>query len=84
MEDGGTSRAPDNFRDLVYAMVRRIPRTRVASYGQIAQWVGYPNHARLVGTCLKVCFPLTFLFFASLAFSAFLIMRVVEHISDIV
>lgn len=55
-----SSRAPDDFRDLVYAMVRRIPESRVASYGQIAALVGYPKHARLVGSVLKVNFMLPF------------------------
>lgn len=57
-----SSRAPDDFRDLVYAMVRRIPESRVASYGQIAALVGYPKHARLVGSVLKVNFMLPFSF----------------------
>lgn len=36
----------------IYAQVRRIPRGRVATYGQIAELVGLPNHARLVGYAL--------------------------------
>ena len=33
----------------IYAAVRRIPRGRVATYGQIATMAGVPGQARLVG-----------------------------------
>lgn len=33
-------------------MVRRIPRGRVASYGQVAELAGLPGHARQVGYAL--------------------------------
>jgi methylated-DNA-protein-cysteine methyltransferase-like protein len=33
----------------IHAVVRRIPRGRVASYGQIARLAGLGSHARLVG-----------------------------------
>lgn len=56
MAESPPSKAPENFKDLVYDMVRRIPPSRVASYGQIAELVGYPKHSRLVGSVLKVCF----------------------------
>lgn len=36
----------------IYAMVRRIPRGRVATYGQIAKLAGMPGHARQVGYAL--------------------------------
>ena len=36
----------------VYAVVRRIPRGRVATYGQVAALAGRPRHARLVGYAL--------------------------------
>ena len=36
-------------REKIYAVVRRIPRGRVATYGQIAELAGYPGHARQVG-----------------------------------
>jgi methylated-DNA-protein-cysteine methyltransferase-like protein len=36
----------------VYAIVRRIPRGRVATYGQIAALAGFPGHARQVGYAL--------------------------------
>jgi methylated-DNA-protein-cysteine methyltransferase related protein len=36
-------------RDRIYAVVRRIPRGRVATYGQVAELAGLPGHARQVG-----------------------------------
>ena len=33
----------------IYAVVRRIPKGRVATYGQIATLAGIPGQARLVG-----------------------------------
>ena len=38
--------------DRIYEVVRRIPRGRVASYGQVARLAGMPRHARLVGYAL--------------------------------
>jgi methylated-DNA-protein-cysteine methyltransferase-like protein len=35
-----------------YDVIRRIPRGRVATYGQIARLAGYPGHARQVGYAL--------------------------------
>jgi len=37
----------------IYAAVRRIPRGRVATYGQIADLAGLPGHARQVGYALN-------------------------------
>ena len=36
----------------IYTVVRRIPRGRVATYGQIAALAGLPGHARQVGYAL--------------------------------
>jgi methylated-DNA-protein-cysteine methyltransferase-like protein len=36
----------------VYAVVRRIPRGRVATYGQVAELAGLGGHARQVGYAL--------------------------------
>jgi methylated-DNA-protein-cysteine methyltransferase related protein len=36
----------------VYAVVRRVPPGRVATYGQIARVVGLGDHARMVGYAL--------------------------------
>jgi methylated-DNA-protein-cysteine methyltransferase related protein len=37
----------------IYAIVRRIPRGRVATYGQVAELAGLPRQARLVGYALS-------------------------------
>lgn len=42
-----------NFFDRVYAVVRKIPRGKVASYGQIAALLGHPQAARTVGWALN-------------------------------
>lgn len=42
------------FNDAVYAMVRRIPAGKVATYGQIARLIGQPRKARFVGFALHV------------------------------
>lgn len=36
-------------REPIYAVVRRIPRGRVATYGQVAELAGLPGHARQIG-----------------------------------
>ena len=36
----------------IYAVVRRIPRGRLATYGQVAALAGLPGHARQVGYAL--------------------------------
>jgi methylated-DNA-protein-cysteine methyltransferase-like protein len=38
----------DSYRR-IYAVVSRIPRGRVATYGQVAELAGLPRQARLVG-----------------------------------
>lgn len=37
----------------IYAVVKRIPRGRVATYGQVAALAGLPRHARQVGYALR-------------------------------
>jgi methylated-DNA-protein-cysteine methyltransferase-like protein len=44
-------------REEIYAVVRRIPRGRVATYGQIAELAGLPGHARQVGYALAALPP---------------------------
>ena len=41
----------------IYATVRRIPRGRVASYGQIAKLAGLPGRARQVGYAMYALQP---------------------------
>ena len=38
---------------LIYAVIARVPRGRVATYGQIAGEAGLPGHARMVGYALS-------------------------------
>lgn len=40
---------PDSTRQRIYAAVRRVPRGRVATYGQIAELAGLGGQARQVG-----------------------------------
>lgn len=44
----------ENTFDRIYAVVRRIPRGRVATYGQIAHLAGNPRWSRVVGYALHV------------------------------
>lgn len=39
----------------VYAVVRRIPEGKAASYGQIARLAGLPRGARTVGFAMAAC-----------------------------
>lgn len=43
------------FDRAVYRLVKRIPRGRVAIYGQIAALLGAPRAARAVGYAMKRC-----------------------------
>ena len=43
--------APSSYAR-IYAVVRRIPKGRVATYGQIAELAGLPRQARQVGYAL--------------------------------
>jgi methylated-DNA-protein-cysteine methyltransferase-like protein len=45
------------FALAVWRLVRAIPRGRVATYGQIAAWLGRPRAARAVGQALSGCPP---------------------------
>src|SRR5258705_13308514 len=44
-----------NFTARVLAAVRRIPRGRVATYGDVAALAGKPRAARAVGNIMKDC-----------------------------
>lgn len=37
----------------IYNAVSHIPKGKVATYGQIAKLVGYPNHSRYIGRVLS-------------------------------
>jgi methylated-DNA-protein-cysteine methyltransferase-like protein len=45
---------PSDTYERIYAVVRRVPRGRVATYGQVAALARLPRHARLVGYALNV------------------------------
>jgi len=38
--------------EIIYKMVKKIPKGKVATYGQIARFCGFPEHVRLVGYAL--------------------------------
>ena len=41
-------------RAAIHAVVRRIPRGRVATYGQVAELAGFPGGARVAGATMKM------------------------------
>jgi methylated-DNA-protein-cysteine methyltransferase-like protein len=43
---------PTTIFERIYAVIRRIPRGRVATYGQVARLAGFTNGARQVGYAL--------------------------------
>ena len=47
----------ERFFVRVYALVRGIPRGRVATYGQVAVMLGVPRAARAVGWALRALPP---------------------------
>jgi methylated-DNA-protein-cysteine methyltransferase-like protein len=50
-----SSRKPEDesFFSRVYAFVKRVPRGRVVTYGQVAALLGVPRGARAVGWALR-------------------------------
>jgi methylated-DNA-protein-cysteine methyltransferase related protein len=45
----------NEFQRRVWRLVVKIPRGRVATYGQIAAWLGWPRRARMVGMAMRHC-----------------------------
>ncbi|HEU4936039.1 MAG TPA: MGMT family protein [Vicinamibacterales bacterium] len=45
----------NSFKQLVLAVVRRIPVGRVATYGDVAEAAGRPRAARAVGNIMRDC-----------------------------
>jgi methylated-DNA-protein-cysteine methyltransferase-like protein len=43
------------WRERVWRLVRRVPRGRVISYGQVARRLGAPRAARAVGQAMRTC-----------------------------
>jgi methylated-DNA-protein-cysteine methyltransferase-like protein len=50
--NAGVPERSDSSYARIYAVTRRIPRGRVATYGQVAELAGLPGHARQVGYAL--------------------------------
>src|SRR5688500_9848470 len=48
---------PPSSHPEIHAVVKRIPRGRVATYGQVAALAGRPRQARLVGYALHALPP---------------------------
>lgn len=51
------NRAGPSFFERVWEAVRKIPRGQVATYGQVAAYLGSPRAAQAVGWALAVCDP---------------------------
>ena len=53
--EAGRRRSPDarGYYQRVWAVVRRIPRGRVSSYGEVARAAGFPGTARQVAWALR-------------------------------
>lgn len=51
--DGVIEKVTAGTYERIYRVVRRIPRGRVATYGQVARLAGMPGHARQVGYALN-------------------------------
>jgi methylated-DNA-protein-cysteine methyltransferase-like protein len=43
----------NDFYDMIYEVVRHVPRGRVTSYGAIAKYLGSPQSSRLVGWAMN-------------------------------
>ena len=50
-------RSTPPFHRLVYRVVRRVPRGKVVTYGQVAAILGQPRGARAVGMALSALRP---------------------------
>jgi methylated-DNA-protein-cysteine methyltransferase-like protein len=48
-----------NYFDLVYQVVREIPKGRVTSYGAIAHYLGLKSGARMVGYAMNAAHTMT-------------------------
>jgi methylated-DNA-protein-cysteine methyltransferase-like protein len=45
----------DSFNEIVYAVVRKIPKGKVLNYGAVARLAGRPRCARAAGYALSAC-----------------------------
>lgn len=46
-------KTPSDFFEMVYQVVRLIPKGRVTSYGAIAKYLGSPGSSRIVGYAMN-------------------------------
>jgi O-6-methylguanine DNA methyltransferase len=51
----GLRAVPNDFAARVLSVVRRIPRGRVATYGDVAALAGRPRASRAVGNIMRTC-----------------------------
>jgi methylated-DNA-protein-cysteine methyltransferase-like protein len=49
--------SPDSPQQRIYAVVRKIPKGKVASYGQIAMLAGIPAGHRIAAKAMQTCPP---------------------------
>ncbi len=42
-----------SFREKIYSLAKKIPKGKVATYGQLAKLAGSPRASRAVGMCMK-------------------------------
>ncbi|MFN2602208.1 MAG: MGMT family protein [Gemmatimonadaceae bacterium] len=52
VKNGDADATPPSLHERIRAVISKIPRGRVATYGQIARLAGLPGQARLVGYAL--------------------------------
>lgn len=43
----------ESFKNQIYEITNKIPRGKVATYGQLARLAGSPQASRAVGMCMK-------------------------------
>ena len=55
MASKANSESENGFFQQVYAIVAQIPKGQALSYGQIAQMLGRPRAARMVGWAMRRC-----------------------------
>ncbi len=59
--DGADDEAPGarlaRLYAAIYAVARRIPRGRIATYGQVAELAGFPGGSRVAGAAMKASTP---------------------------
>ena len=56
MDDALTAHVRTLYRQ-IYAVIRKVPRGHVATYGQVAELAGIPGGGRIAGASLKVSKP---------------------------